>query len=310
MGWLEVSVPVNREAAEAVAEVLSRYAPDGVVLDFGLPEGPLEDPKQAIDQATSVTVKAYLALDADAAMKRRKIEEGLWHLTQIWDVIPEPTFREVPNQDWNKLWKAQIPVLELGHHVVIKPSWRDYAAEETDIVLEMDPGMAFGTGLHPTTQLCATVVEERVAPGVSVLDLGTGTGILAMIAAKLGAAPVLGVDNDPDAVQAAQHNIDANALTAQVSLRLGSLDQVDDAYDVVLANILAPIIIRMADGGLVQRIRPGGYLIASGILEEQTADVVAALEAAGLRMIEQRQQDTWMVLIATRPSAPASPAPG
>lgn len=310
MGWLEVSVPVNREAAEAVAEVLSRYVPDGVVLDFELPEGPLEDPKQAIDQATSVTVKAYLAVDADAPTKRRKIEEGLWHLSQIWDVIPEPTFREVPDQDWNKLWKAQIPVLELGHHVVIKPSWRDYAAEETDIVLEMNPGMAFGTGLHPTTQLCATVVEERAAPGVSVLDLGTGTGILAMIAAKLGAAPVLGVDNDPDAIQAAQRNVNANGLTDQITLRLGSLDQVDDAYDIVLANILAPIIIRMAGGGLVRRMRPGGHIIASGILEAQTADVVAALEAAGLRMVEQRQQDTWMVLIATRPSTPASPAPG
>ncbi|MBN1246154.1 MAG: 50S ribosomal protein L11 methyltransferase [Anaerolineae bacterium] len=304
MAWLEVSVHVNREAAEAVAEVLSRYAPDGVVLDFSLPEGPLDDAQRAIEQATMVTVKAYLPVDDEIDGRRRKVEEGLWHLSQIWSAVPEPVFRSVPEQDWSALWKAQIPVLALGHNVVIKPSWRDYDAGPDDIVLEMDPGMAFGTGLHPTTQLCVTAVEDLIRPGMSVLDLGTGTGILAMIAAKLGAAPLLAVDNDADAIAAARRNVEANRLSDQIELRHGSLEAVDAPYDLVLANILAPIIIRMAASGLATRLRSGGYLVVSGILLEQGDEVTAALEAAGLQVVERRQQEEWVALIATHP-APA-----
>jgi ribosomal protein L11 methyltransferase len=305
MAWVEVSVPVNREAAEAVAEVLSRYVPEGVVLDFNLPEGPLDDAQRAVEQAKHVTVKAYLAVDEETEGLKEKIAEGLWHLHQIWSVIPEPTFRNVPDQDWSALWKAQISILPLGHHVVIKPSWRDYEGKGDEIVLEMDPGMAFGTGLHPTTQLCVAATEELLKPGDTVLDLGTGTGILAMIAAKLGAAHVLAVDTDADAVAAAHHNIAANQLRQTIELRRGSLQDVSATYDLVLANILSPVIIRMAASGLAEAVRPQGHLVASGILEEQTQDVVAALEAAGLHVIEQRQHEQWMVLIAT-PSAPQS----
>lgn len=300
MAWLEVSVRVNREAAEAVAEVLSRYAPGGVVLDFGLPEGPLEDAQRAVELATMVTVKAYLDVDDEIETRRRKVEEGLWHLSQIWSAIPEPAFRPVPDQDWNALWKAQIPVLALGRNVVIKPSWREYDPGPDEIVLEMDPGMAFGTGLHPTTQLCVTAAEDLIEPGTSVLDLGTGTGILAMVAAKLGAEPLLAVDNDPDAIAAARRNVGANRLNTQIELRHGSLSDVDGVHDLVLANLLAPIIIRMAEIGLATRIRPGGRLVASGILTEQADEVAAALEAAGLSVVERRQQEDWIALIAAR----------
>ena len=291
MEWLEVSVQVNHEAAEAVAEVLSRYAPQGVALD-------LDAGGYA---ASTVTVKAYLAVDEDIEGRRRRVEEGLWHLSQIWPVIPEPSFRSIPDQDWTALWKQQIQVLHLGRRVVIKPSWRPYAAAEDEIVLEMDPGMAFGTGLHPTTQLCIAAIEDFAQPGMTVLDIGTGTGILAMVAAHLGVGRVLAVDNDEDAVVAARRNILANELKDRIELQHGSLSDVRGAFDLVVANILAPVIITMAESGLAQRVNRGGVLVVSGILEEQIEDVVEALQKNGLHVTERRLQEEWAALVAKRP---------
>lgn len=303
MEWLEVSVQVNGEAAEAVAEVLSRYAPQGVAFDFGIDDSVPDTPNsdRAAESASQVTVKAYLPVDEDIAKHQREVEAGLGHLRHIWPVIPEPAFAPVQDQDWTSLWKEQIPVLHLGQHVVIKPSWRSYTPKPGELILEMDPGMAFGTGLHPTTQLCVLATEALVTPDAEVLDLGTGTGILAMIAAKLGAQHILAVDNDEDAVIAARRNAAKNKISDQIELVHGSLEDVTSAYDLVLANILAPIIISMAHAGLAERVRHGGTLVASGILEEQADAVAAALEATGLQVTERRQQDEWMVLIAVRP---------
>jgi ribosomal protein L11 methyltransferase len=290
MAWLEVSIQVNHEAAEAVAEVLSRYAASGVAFDLDL-EGRADAP---------VTVKAYLAVDAGTADRRRRIEEGLGHLSHIWPVIPAPTFSPIADQDWTKTWKEQIQVLHLGWRVVIKPSWRTYQPKGEEIVLEMDPGMAFGTGLHPTTQLCIEAIEHLVQPGMTVLDLGTGTGILAMVAARLGARYVLGLDIDSDAVHAARSNIANNSLGSQIAIRQGSLSNVTDAYDLVVANILAPVITTMAAAGLADRLAPAGTLVVSGILTEQMAEVSAALEAHGLQVTESHIQEEWAALTARR----------
>ena len=143
-----------------------------------------------------MSVKAYLVADADLETRRHKVEEAIWHLHHIWPVIPEPTFRSIADQDWTAGWKESIPVMHLGARVVIKPSWRDYDPQPEEIVLEMDPGLAFGTGLHPTTQLCVAALEDFAQPGMHVLDLGTGTGILALVAAKLDVADVLAVDTE------------------------------------------------------------------------------------------------------------------
>ncbi len=290
MAWLEVSVEVNHEAAEAVAEVLSRHAPQGVALDLGS-EGEL---------SPTVTVKAYLAVDADINTRRRRVEEGLWHLHQIWPVIPEPRFRSVVDQDWTATWKEQIQVLHLGRRIVIKPTWRIYEPKPGEVVLEMDPGLAFGTGLHPTTQLCVTALEDLVEPGTTVLDLGTGTGILAMVAARLGAGRVLAVDNDENAVIAARANMATNGLTDAIDLALGSLENVASSFGLVVANILAPVIVAMAGSGLADRVASGGALVVSGILEEQIESVVTALESTGLAVTERRVQDEWAALIAWR----------
>ena len=299
MDWLEVSILVSGEAAEAVAEVLSRYAPQGVAFDLSVDDNVPDSADSSL--ASPVAVKAYLTVDEDIDERRRKVEAGLGHLRHIWPVIPAPVFKPVLDQDWTALWKERIPVLHLGRRVVVKPSWRSYTPTADELILEMDPGMAFGTGLHPTTQLCVLATEALVRPGAEVLDLGTGTGILAMAAAKLGAEHILAVDNDEDAVIAARRNAVANQLSDRIDLVHGSLKDVTAAYDLVLANILAHIIISMAESGLAERVRHGGTLVVSGILAEQADDVAAALEATGLQVTERRQQEEWRALVAVRP---------
>jgi ribosomal protein L11 methyltransferase len=290
MEWIEVSVRVVPEAAEAISELLSRYAPQGVAIDLG------EDEDRPPD--APVIVRAYLSEEVAASGAKRAIEEGLWHLSQIWDVIPEPAFRSIPDRDWTAGWKSRVPTLHLGHRVVIKPSWRTYAPAEDEVVLEMDPGLAFGTGLHPTTQLCVEAVEDFVQPGARVLDLGTGTGILALVAVKLGAGSLLAVDTDENAIIAARQNIRANGALDAVELRHGSLGDVEGRYDLILANILAPVIESMAREGLAARLQPDGILIASGILDEQVDGVTGVLTSNGLRVMERRISQEWAAMIA------------
>jgi ribosomal protein L11 methyltransferase len=286
--WLEVSVSVDAEAAEAVAEVLSRYASRGVAIDMGASSG-----------LQTVTVRAYLPADERLEETRLKVEEALWHLGQLWP-IPTPTYATIADRDWTAGWKEKIPVLHLGERVVIKPSWRDYRAQPGEVVLEMDPGLAFGTGLHPTTQLCLSALERHLEAGMRVLDLGTGTGVLAIAAAKLADVRVLAVDNKADAVRVARRNARVNRVTDAIDFLCGSLTEVTGAYDLLLVNILAPTIIAMVKTGLTQRLEEGGQLVASGILDEQRDEVVAALEAQGLQIVEAVQQEDWVALIARK----------
>lgn len=158
--------------------------------------------------------------------------------------------------------------------------------------------MAFGTGLHPTTQMCLVALEELVRPGMDVLDLGCGSGILAIAAARLGAGRVLAVDNDPIAVKTAQENVVVNGVEETVCVLHGSLAEAEGGYDLVVANILAAVIVEMAREGLAERVRSGGTLIASGILDGQESAVIAALEREGLALAEQRRIEDWVCLLA------------
>ncbi len=289
MDWLEVSVETDREMAEAVSEVLARYAPQGVAIDLG------DDPQNPV-----VIVRAYLADDGALEERRRQVEEALWHLGRI-RALPEPTFRIIADRDWTAGWKESIPILHLGRRIVIKPSWREYAPREDEVVLELDPGLAFGTGLHPTTRLCLEALESRVADGMRILDLGSGTGILALAAAKLARVEVVAVDNDQNAVVATRRNARRNGVSDRVRPLYGSLADVSGTYDLILANLLAPILIQMAQGSaLATRLRPQGELIASGILVEQGDEVAAAFEANGLVIVERHQEEDWVALIARR----------
>lgn len=289
MEWLEVSVEAENEAAEAVAEVLSRYAHRGVVVEAG-PDG---------WNAGPVVVRAYLPTDDELWTKKKGIQEALWHLGQIRPV-PEPLFRSVVEEDWTEAWKKRLKVLRIGEHIVIQPSWLDYRPAPEDVVIQLDPGMAFGTGLHPTTQSCLCALEDYVRPGMEVLDLGTGSGILAIAAARLKARRVLAVDHDQQAVRVARDNVATNRVQETVRVRQGSLPDVAGRYDLVVVNILARVIVEMVQGGLSERLQPDGVLITAGITVDKVSDVVVAFERGGLELIDQRQKGDWVGLVAKR----------
>lgn len=288
MKWLQISVTVDAEAAEAVADVLNRYASGGVALEADSPD--------VQTRGRQVIVRAFLPAADDTPQRRQRIEEALWHLGQLYPLAP-PVFSLIAEADWANAWKEHYHPLRVGERIVIKPSWRDTDFSAQDILIELDPGMAFGTGIHPTTQMCLMALENLVQPGMAVLDLGTGSGVLAIAAAKLGAASVLALDIDPVAVEVARENVQRNHATNQVTVVQGSLGQAEGSYDLVVLNILAKVILALAEEGLAERIRPTGQWIAAGIIEPQVDQVEVALTARGLLTIDRYQITDWVTLI-------------
>ena len=288
MSWLEVSVQVDGEAAEAVSEVFNRCGYGGAVLTT----------EYGDDSSDSVvaTVKTYLPLNEEGRKTKQRIEEALWHLSQIYP-LPPPQFRELAEEDWANTWKKHYHVLRVGQCIVIRPTWQEYRPGPDEIVVVLDPGMAFGTGLHPTTRMCLQALEEHLKPGARVLDLGTGSGILAIAAAKLGAHSVLALDNDPVAVRTAQANVKSNDVQSIVNVEFGSLDKAAGKFDLALVNILARVIIELVNQGLVDRIGSSGLMILAGFIEEQEAEVAAALREHGVAIVERRQEKDWVALV-------------
>ena len=299
--WLEVCVMTGPETAEAVSEVLSRYAPNGVAIEqlardigLGADEGAAQDLEQI------VAVRAYLSMTDEVDRKKQQIEEALWHLSRIAH-IPEPTFRVVAESDWANAWREHYHVVHLGERFVIKPSWREYEAQPGEIVIELDPGMAFGTGLHPTTQMCLAAIEKYAQPDMYTLDLGTGSGILAIGAAKLGVKSLIAIDNDPVAVKAAIENVQMNHVEAAIKCSVGSLTEAAaETYDLIVVNILARVIIAMCEDQLGRVARSGGLAIFAGLIDTQEYGVREALETQGLRVIDRLQDKDWVCLIARK----------
>jgi ribosomal protein L11 methyltransferase len=293
--WLEVRVEVDGEAAEAVSEVLNRYGRGGVVIEHLLADG-----LGAHQDTDELRVKAYL--DADDVDLRRRVEEALWHLSQLYP-IPEPTFVRLAEADWAEAWKKHYAVLQIGQRTVIVPRWLEHEPEPGQIVITLDPGMAFGTGTHPTTRLCLEAME-RYASGLSgaqrVLDMGTGSGVLSIAAAKIGAAFVDALDIDELAVDAARENVAENGVSGQVEVRLGSLEAARGPYDVILVNILAEVICALLKAGLAGHVRQGGTVIASGIIDEREAEVRAAFEQSGLLVVDRLAERDWVALVGRK----------
>ncbi len=289
--WLEISVQADGEAGEAVAEVFNRYGEGGAVVEtlWNGTATPL------------VRVKTYLPVDDRAEQRRRTIEEALWHLSCIYP-IPEPEVRELAPEDWAEAWKKGYRVQHLGHRLVIVPAWETYTPQPHEIVIRMEPGMAFGTGLHPTTRLCLCALEDYLRPGDHVLDVGTGSGILAIAAAKLGAAHVLALDIDPTAVQVARSNVARNDVAQRVEVHAGTVENLwarIGTMQLIVINILADTVMALAPR-LAQKLAPRGHLISSGILQEQAEAVETALQDAGLAMVERRVEGDWVALVAVR----------
>jgi ribosomal protein L11 methyltransferase len=302
--WLELSVEADTEAVEAVSEILGRVAPAGTSVEPGFEL--VEDGLAArIDPTRPVTVRAYVPAFDTAATDRARatVTEALGHL-QAFGLrsIGDLRTRVVEEADWAEAWKAHFHVIRLGRRLVIKPSWLRHRRAGDEVVIDLDPGMAFGTGLHPTTRLCLEALEERADRGPlgRTLDVGCGSGILAIAAIRLGATRVLGVDIDPVAIEATIANARHNRVGRRVRAREGTLPTDEGPFDVVLANLVAGVLIEHA-ANLAAELGSEGTLIASGIFIDREPDTRAALEGAGLEIVGRWHESDWVALEALLP---------
>ena len=296
--WIELSVEASHEASEAAYAVMSRHAPGGVAIEEPVAQD--SDGENArIDFGRPVILRAYVPVDGAEGAVAQAIEEGLWHLSRI-DVagVGPVTRRELKEEDWANAWKDHYYTRRVGRRLVIKPSWLTYEPAGGDVIVELDPGMAFGTGLHPTTDTCLQLLEDLVHGGERVLDLGTGSGILTLAAAGLGSGPVLALDVEPVAVRTAAAN--TAVLGRLVQVGEGSLPlATPQTFDLVLANIIARVLVDLATE-LAAALVPAGRLLASGIIAEREAEVVDPLASAGLAVERRVQSGDWVTLVLAR----------
>ena len=286
----------HQEAAETVAALLHKWGEGGVAI--------FQDHEQeTVDHAPHpvgawLTLTTYVPDTAALAARRDGLERDLWHLHAFHgDLVGELATQWVAEEDWANAWKQFYTVLHVGERLVIKPRWQDYDPAPGEIVIALDPGMAFGTGTHPTTQLCLEALDRLPIQGKKVLDVGTGSGILAIAAALLGAAQVDALDTDPVAVAAARDNVAqaglADAIT--VSERTLPLAEPSPAYDIVVANITAQTLITLAPH-LRAVIAPHGRLLACGIIDAKAEEALAAFDKAGLALQHRREAGDWVLL--------------
>ena len=242
-----------------------------------------------------------ICLDDQLEHTRQRIAEALYYLGRI-QPLPEPQFKPIEDTNWAEAWKQHYRPIAIGQRLLIIPAWLDHPTGNR-IPIRIDPGMAFGTGTHPTTQLSLEMLEDHLHPGADLLDVGCGSGILSIAGLKLGAARALGVDTDPDAISAARENAHLNQVADRAAFAVGSIDAIQQGVfpvkqaPFVVANILAYILIRLLDAGLGELIAPGGRLLLSGILEEQFSEIETALHKHALTICEKRQIEDWIALV-------------
>ena len=306
MQWAEVSVDTSHEAMDLVSEILQELGAAGVVIEdpallneyirSGLWD--YTDLKES-EETEVVRVKAYWALDEE-------LEGKLQHLAVRLDGLASNgidkgagavSWKAVADEDWAETWKEFFHTEKIGARTVIKPTWEEYEAKAGEIVVELDPGAAFGTGQHATTSLCIRALEDLVQPGMTVFDVGTGSGVLAIVAAKLGAKRVEAVDFDPVAVRVARENVRQNGAENVVRTeRSDLLKSVAGKADLIIANIIADIIVRLF-GEVKGSLAAGGTMLLSGIIEDRLPDVVEAAAAHGFAVEKIEQEKGWAAVI-------------
>jgi len=309
MKWAEISIQTTHEAADMVSNIFHDLGSSGVVI---------EDPELVNSYIRSgrwdytdilestetdiVVVKAYLPADEHFDTKLATFEAKVQELVSygINKGSGITNCREIMEEDWATSWKEFFHSIKVGERIVIKPSWEEYAATPEDLVIELDPGMAFGTGTHHTTAMCCRALEQVVQPGDVVFDVGTGSGILAVAAAKLGAGKVHAVDLDSVAVRVAKENVTINNVGHVVEVKQGDLlTGVSGQADLVIANIIATIVIQLL-ADIPARLKEGGIFIASGIITERLSEVVAAMVAQNLVVEKVIEEGGWVAVVARR----------
>ena len=310
--WIEAKVFYEPDrdgrAPDLLTDIFLDLGAKGVVIDDPDLEPSEAWAEEAADRPGRHAVGAYFPVDSRLARRRALLEKRLRSLSRGCGIVWQAAYRQIDEQDWAESWKAHFHPQRISGRLVIKPTWRDFAAGPRDIVLEIDPGMAFGTGTHPTTALCLRMIERHLAPGRRLLDVGTGSGILMVAAARLGAPWVVGVDSDLLAVETARRNLIQNGVPEErFALLAGSLGGAFSRrarFDVVVANILSDVILRLLEhvGGLLS---PGGVFICSGIIDDHRDAVMAKMEAVGLPPADVAQQEGWVCLAGRAPGAAA-----
>lgn len=297
--WLQMSITCSGELAEAIAEAMSRFVKEGVAIESVTT---FDTENYEFKSTGDAKVSVYLENDDALESTRQRLEEVVWHFSQIVP-IPAPEFKQIQDEDWMAAWKKNYQPIKVGIKFLVLPSWMEASTGETRTIIRIDPAMAFGTGTHPSTQLCLLAIEDHLKPGLDVIDLGCGSGILAIAALKHGAKYALALDTDQNAVIATKANAAINGIQENLDTFKGSLDDIlDGDYQIkqasfVMANILAPVIIKLFKEGLSLTLKPGGLMILAGILENQAEEVLTAVKTSGLHLIQKYQQDDWVALV-------------
>lgn len=309
MKWCEISIQTSHEAVELVAEIFRDLGASGVVI---------EDPELVNDYITSgkwdytdipiaketkvVVEKAYLPVNGELEGRIQTLQQEIKTLASR-GVNTAPavlTTAELQDEDWSDTWKQYFHTEKPGERVVIKPTWEEYAPQGDEVVIELDPGAAFGTGTHATTSMCIRQLEKLVKPGMTVFDVGTGSGILSIISAKLGAKNIQAVDYDDSVLKIVEENLEQNNVQDIISVAQSDLMQnVHGKAELVIANIIADIIIRLFDQ-LDEHLEQGGTLLTSGIIEDRIEDVLAAAEKHGYGVVERLENKGWACITFKR----------
>ena len=282
--WQELSVKVPREYVEPVSYLFSRYG-------RGL--------STEVAEEGHVLLRTYLT--STSRQRLARIEVGI-NLIRVIEPFAELVVKDLDSTDWETAWKAHFSLFKLGTNLVVKPPWIQYEPRDEEIVIELDPGMAFGTGYHPTTKMCLEALESSVQPGMEVLDMGTGSGILSIAAAKMGAESVVALDTDPIAVSVARKNFKSTGLSHVVKLERGTLPHrlaPEGCFDVLTVNISATVIIEKAPL-LLKALKPAGTVVASGFVERQQRDVEEAFARHGFTVRKARHLEDWVNLLLSR----------
>jgi ribosomal protein L11 methyltransferase len=301
MKWIEARVVFDADdnplAGELIASLFFEFDLQGVVEEDPAIE-PTEDwAEDSIGRAEQHAVIGYFPKDRQAKKRCRVLEEKLAVLKAHSALLYRVSYKELDEEDWAESWKVFFEPQKVGEKIVVKPTWCEYEADPDDIILELDPGMAFGTGTHPTTTLCIRLIEKYLHKGDSVLDIGTGSGILMLAAARLGAGFVCGLDKNEMAVKIAETNLRLNRIAPQrFSVKEGHLVAgIEERYDLVVANILTQVIYNLLED--IERIlNDKAIFICSGILEQNENLVIARMKTIGFDILDLCIKDQWVAI--------------
>ena len=309
MKWIEVKIIFESAFPEMAGELIA-----AIFYDLGLKGVSLEEPgldpeegwgDDAVEQPAHYSVSGFFPFREFTGGKRIILKEKLSKLERENEILSKVVYREIDEEDWAESWKEYFWPEKISDKIVVKPTWREYKPEKDELIIEIDPGMAFGTGTHPTTSLCIRMIEKYLRPGDTFLDIGTGSGILMIVAAKLGAEALWGVDNDMVAVEVAEKNLRLNKINeSRFHVISGNLiDAVHQKFSMVTANILSEVILELLDD-ILNVTAVGSILICSGIIEENAGDVIKKMKKSGFSIAEIAEKEKWVCIVARTPSQP------